>query len=127
MKEHRRILVVDDEPQITRVLRTTLSSQNYDIRVANDGETALERLDSFKPHVVLLDISLPGLKGDEVARIIRQRQPERDVLLVAVTGWGRQEDRARSLQSGFDYHLVKPVEVQTLQSLLSTGRTCRDQ
>ncbi|HXC43237.1 MAG TPA: response regulator, partial [Candidatus Dormibacteraeota bacterium] len=63
MNEHKRILVVDDEPQITRVLRTTLSAQGYDIRVANDGEMALELMKNWTPHVVVTDLAMPNLDG----------------------------------------------------------------
>lgn len=123
-----RILVVDDNEDGADSLAMMLELIGGTTSVAYDGETALELLETFKPNVVLLDLSLPGLKGDEVARLIRQRQPERQVLLVAVTGWGRREDRIRSLESGFDYHLVKPVEVQTLQALLwGDPRGCPEQ
>jgi two-component system, OmpR family, KDP operon response regulator KdpE len=69
--EHRRILVVDDEPQITRVLRTTLTSQGYDIRVANDGEMALELMKNWSPHVVVTDLAMPHLDGVGLCRQIR--------------------------------------------------------
>jgi CheY-like chemotaxis protein len=121
-----RILVVDDNHDGADSLAMMLEVMGATTSVAYDGEDALTRVDAFDPHVMLLDLSLPGLKGDEVARIVRDRRGE-DVLLVAVTGWSRDEDRDRSLRSGFDYHVVKPVEVHALQMLLASDpRAGRD-
>jgi len=88
-----------------------------DVRAAYDGPSALQQAQEFQPDLVFLDIGMPGMDGYETARCLR-RQPGREgVLLVAVTGWGQDEDRRRSAQAGFDHHLVKPVEPKALAEL----------
>ena len=113
-----KILVVDDNQDGADSLALMLELLGAVTTVAYDGETALDQLDAFQPHVLLLDITLPGLSGEDVARTIRQCRPHNDIVIIAVTGWGRQEDRTRSLAAGFDYHLVKPVDLHTLRTLL---------
>ncbi len=89
------------------------------MRVAHDGPAALEAASAFRPEVVLLDIGLPRMSGHEVAaRLLRQPHAGRR-LLVAMTGYGQDEDRRRSHEAGFDHHLVKPVDPQTLRDLLA--------
>jgi CheY-like chemotaxis protein len=115
----RRILVVDDNIDAARSLAkvlTLLHGQN--VEIAHDGPSALESAEAFRPQIVLLDIGLPGMSGHEVAEQLRRRPWFEGGLLVAVTGWGQEEDRATSLAAGFDYHLVKPVNQATLQNLL---------
>ena len=94
-----------------------------DIRTANDGHEALEIAETFHPELVLLDIGLPRLNGYEVAHRIRQQPWGRDAILVAMTGWGQDEDRRRSLEAGFNFHAVKPVELAALEELLA-GHDC---
>jgi two-component system CheB/CheR fusion protein len=116
----RRILVVDDSRDAAESLGTLLQLVGSDVRTAHDGPGALEVLRTYRPGVVLLDISMPGMDGYEVARRIR-RQPEfRDVILIALTGWGQEEDRRRARAAGFDHHLVKPVDFDSLQELLAS-------
>jgi signal transduction histidine kinase/ActR/RegA family two-component response regulator len=114
----RRILVVEDNADAAESLRLVLLSQGHQVHVLHDGVGAAETVERLHPDVVLLDIGLPGLDGLEVARRVRQRGLERQPLLVATTGLGRDEDRARSAQAGFDHHLVKPIDVTALRSLL---------
>jgi len=115
----RRILVVDDNIDAARSLAkvlTLLHGQN--VEIAHDGPSALETAEAFRPQIVLLDIGLPGMSGHEVAEQLRRRPWFEGGLLVAVTGWGQESDRATSRATGFDHHLVKPVSQATLQNLL---------
>jgi CheY-like chemotaxis protein len=89
------------------------------VATANDGRDALSQFASFDPDVVVLDIGLPVLTGYEVARQMRATAT-RPVMLVALTGWGQDEDRRRTAEAGFDHHLVKPVEFESLRSLLAS-------
>ncbi len=116
----RRVLVVDDNRDAAESLAMLLKLLGSEVHVAYDGPGALEALRTYRPSVVLLDIGMPGMDGHEVARRIR-RQPElQDVTLIALTGWGQEEDRRRSQEAGFDYHLIKPVDVGALETLLSS-------
>jgi CheY-like chemotaxis protein len=117
----RRVLVVDDNVDGARSLEKLLRVLGHEITVTHDGQAGLEQARSFKPDVVLLDIGLPGMNGYEVARRLRQMPALRDVLLVALTGWGKDEDRQKSMEAGFNAHLVKPIELQDLAALLSNA------
>lgn len=116
----RRILVVDDNVDSARTMALLLMRLwKQEVQVAHDGPAALEAARAFRPEVILLDIGLPGLSGYEVAERLR-RQPEfAGTLLVAMTGWGQDDDRLKSEEAGFDRHLVKPVDPDALRELLS--------
>jgi DNA-binding response OmpR family regulator len=90
----------------------------HDVCVARDGIEALDEGARFHPDIALLDIGMPKLNGFETARRIRLTDWGRDVVLVALTGWGQEDDRRRSQEAGFDHHMVKPVELATLESVL---------
>jgi two-component system KDP operon response regulator KdpE len=111
MNEHRRILVVDDEPQITRVLRTTLSAQGYDIRVANDGEMALELMKNWTPHVVITDLAMPNLDGVELCRKLRQTS-HTPIIVLSVRGQDRL--KVEALDAGADDYVTKPFGMEEL-------------
>jgi CheY-like chemotaxis protein len=96
-----------------------LKRAGHEVRVAHDGLQAVEGAAAFQPDVILLDIGLPGLNGYEAARRIREQQRDKDLTLVAVTGWGQEEDRHRSEEAGFDAHIVKPVDFAALTRLLA--------
>jgi signal transduction histidine kinase len=114
----RRILVVDDNEDAAMSLAMLLKLSGHEVVTAHDGLRAVEEAARFHPDVVLLDIGLPKLNGyDAAARIRKQRQD--DVLLVALTGWGQEEDRSRAVEAGFDVHMVKPVDLRLLSSVLS--------
>jgi len=113
----RRVLVVDDNRDGAQSLGLLLKLLGADVRVVNDGASALELLPSYRPTVVLLDIGMPGMDGYEVARRIRQMPAGRDLMLIALTGWGQEEDRRRTNQAGFDHHLLKPADMATLETL----------
>jgi CheY-like chemotaxis protein len=118
----RRILVVDDNRDAVETLAELLALAGNNLRTAYDGVQAVEAAAEFRPDVVLLDIGLPGLTGYEVARKIREQPWGKSMTLVALTGWGQEGDRQRSREAGFDHHLIKPVEPDTLLKLLDRGR-----
>lgn len=117
----RRILVVDDNRDAAESLGELLSALGATVRVVHSGDEALDALDSFDPDSVLLDVGMPDMDGYEVARKIRSSAGHGDVLLIALTGWGQAHDRRHSLAAGFDHHVVKPPDIDTLRDLLTTG------
>jgi CheY-like chemotaxis protein len=116
----RRVLVVDDNHDAADSLGMLLQFLGAEVMVVHDGHAALAAITSYQPAVVLLDLGMPGMNGLEVARRMREDPSARGITLVALTGWGQREDRRRTSEAGFDYHLVKPADVGTLQSILST-------
>ncbi len=114
----RRILVVDDNCDAAEALATLLEVRGHDIRVAHDGEEALTIADEFNPQIVVLDLGMPKMDGYETAGQMRTRPWGKRATLVALTGWGQQQDRLRTAEAGFDAHLVKPVtDVELFQAL----------
>jgi len=116
----RRILVVDDNRDSADSLSTFLRLMKAEVATANSGLEALETLETTDPSVIILDIGMPGMDGFELARRIREQRSKRDITLIALSGWGYEEDRLRSKQAGIDYHLVKPVDFAVLRNLLAT-------
>lgn len=114
-----KILVVDDNVDSALTLAALLSMYGHEVCTAHDGLNALEEMSRFKPDVAILDIGMPKMNGYSVAKHIRSRSEESQPLLIAVTGWGQDEDRRRSRAAGFDHHLVKPVDPAALSALLS--------
>jgi signal transduction histidine kinase/ActR/RegA family two-component response regulator len=113
-----RILAVDDNVDVADGLARVLGTRGHMVRTAHDGVTALELADTFAPDVVLLDLGLPRLDGLEVARRLRRSEGKAGVLLVSMSGFGQEQTHVRSSQAGFDHHVVKPVDIDGLQSLL---------
>jgi len=120
-----RILVVDDNHDSALSLAMMLSIMGHETRTAHDGESALVTAEEFHPDVVLLDIGLPKLNGYEVAQRIREHSWGASMFLIAVTGWGQEEDRQRSSEVGLDVHMVKPVEPAALERILADLRRNR--
>jgi PAS domain S-box-containing protein len=120
--EPRRILVVDDNRDSAESLALYLGLLGHTVRTAHDGNEALIAAAAFHPDIILLDIGLPGQNGYEVARRIRSYDWGRGLLLIAITGWGQDEDKRRAREHGFDIHLTKPVDPQAVAELLSAGR-----
>lgn len=115
-----KILVVDDNHDSALSMSMMLSILGHDTRTAHDGETAVSTAEAFLPDVVLLDIGLPKLNGYEVAQRLREQAWGQSMFLIAVTGWGQDEDRQRSSEVGLNVHMVKPVEPAALEKLLAT-------
>jgi signal transduction histidine kinase len=115
----RRMLVVDDNEDSADTLAMLLRGLGAEVRTANDGRAALELIRAHRPDIVLLDLGMPRMDGCEVARRARQMPEGRTVRLIALTGWGQDEDRERTRAAGFDDHLVKPVDLAALQALLA--------
>ena len=113
----RRVLVVDDNEDAADSLATLLGVMQYQVRVAYDGPEAIEAADEFEPAVALLDIGLPKLSGYDIARHIRRTRGD-NVLLVAITGWGQDEDRRKAREAGFDHHFTKPADFEVLVELI---------
>jgi CheY-like chemotaxis protein len=114
-----RVLVVDDNVDAAQSLGMLLKLSGQDVCIARDGQDGLEKAIEFRPELVLLDIGMPGMDGYEVCRRLRQHSATEKAILIALTGWGLEEDRQRALQEGFDDHLIKPVEFDTLVNLLA--------
>ncbi len=114
----RRLMIVDDNRDAADSLALLLRLQGFEVRVAHDGPAALELVKDYRPEMIFLDLGMPGMDGFEVARRLRRQSGLHDVRLVALTGWGQQEDRRRTAEAGFDRHLVKPVEPKALEDLL---------
>ncbi|MCM2253400.1 MAG: response regulator [Ramlibacter sp.] len=124
-KAPARILVVDDLLASAETLMTLLEMEGFEVRIANEGMAALKIAEDFRPDVVLLDIGLPGMNGFEVAHRLRTLPGSREALLIALTGYGEAESRSRSAQAGFDFHMVKPADVNLLLSMLANPQEAR--
>src|ERR1700758_5827758 len=111
MPEHKHILVVDDESQITRVLRTSLSSHGYDLRVANDGETALEIMKDWSPDLVITDLSMPNMDGLELCRRFRAKS-RAPIIVLSVKG--EERTKVQALDAGADDYVTKPFGIEEL-------------
>lgn len=114
------VLIVEDNPDTAETLRVLLQLSGYHVAVAYNGSAGVEVARQFRPHIVLSDLGLPGIDGFEVARQLRRSPETATATLIAVTGYGQEEDRRKSRQAGFDYHLVKPVDPNELERLLQS-------
>jgi two-component system CheB/CheR fusion protein len=116
--------VVEDDRLVAESMLELLRAWAYDVRLATSGPAALELVPAFQPDIVLLDVSLPGMDGLELARTLRARTAATVPVLIALTGYGDEQDRAASQAAGIDHHLVKPVDIDDLRRLLArTART----
>jgi CheY-like chemotaxis protein len=113
-----RVLVVDDNHDAAEVLSLLLESMGLDVESVDSGPAALAAIPKYRPNVILMDIGMPGMDGNEVARRIREQPQFNDIKLIALTGWGQEKDRRLSHESGFDYHLTKPVNFKVLKGLI---------
>ncbi len=115
----RRVLVADDNQDIAETMADVLRLEGHEVYLAADGVEAYARYQAVAPEVVLLDIGMPGLRGDEVARLIRRTDSQ--VRLVAITGWGQPSDKENAMAAGFDLHLTKPVDIERLIEVVAAG------
>ena len=115
-----RILVADDFPQSADTLARLLRQEGNEVQVAQDGNEAFDAAEEFRPDVVVLDIAMPKLNGYEAARKIRAQPWGKQMVLIALTGWGQQQDRRRTQDAGFDAHLTKPVNYEAIMELLAS-------
>jgi two-component system CheB/CheR fusion protein len=116
-----KIVIVDDSVDSCAMLCELLSLSNFACEAAYDGTSALDLITRSRPQAAIVDVGLPGMDGFEVARRVRAEPHGKDILLIALTGYGQPSDRARALESGFDEHIVKPVQPDQLLRLLGRG------
>jgi CheY-like chemotaxis protein len=114
----RRILVADDFPQAAETLGGLLRQEGYEVQIARDGLEAFQAAERSRPDVIVLDLAMPELNGYDAARKIREQPWGKQVVLIALTGWGQQRDRHRTKEAGFDAHLTKPVKYEAILELL---------
>jgi PAS domain S-box-containing protein len=122
----RRVLIVEDNADSREMLRAIVELAGHEVEVAGDGPKGVESALTIRPQVALVDVGLPGFDGYEVARRIRATEPGRDMVLLALTGYGQDADRRAAMDAGFDHHLVKPVEAAVLLGLLAGAKRVRD-
>jgi CheY-like chemotaxis protein/two-component sensor histidine kinase len=119
-QQQRRVLIVDDNQDSADSLAMLMQITGNKTYMAHDGVEAVEAVEKYRPEVVLLDIGLPGLDGHEVCRRVREQPWGKDIVVIALTGWGQEDDRRKSEEAGFDGHLVKPVDYDKLLELLAS-------
>lgn len=117
-----KVLVVDDNRDAAILMGRLLRTLGNDVHVVHDGFAALAAAEEFQPEAVLLDIGLPDMDGYETARLMREIPSCKRVTIIAVTGWGQEDDREKGRRAGFDHHVVKPADSATLMQILSTVR-----
>jgi CheY-like chemotaxis protein len=115
-----RVLVTEDDPDTADSLKMLLEEFGYEVHVSSDGESAVTAALALKPHVILMDIGLPGISGYDAARRIRAWKPDMPVRIVALTGRDKLVDRQRSAEAGIDHHLVKPADPAVLQRIFDS-------
>jgi CheY-like chemotaxis protein len=117
-----RVLIADDLPDAARSLAMLVELYGAEVRFTLDGEETVRVAESFRPEIVLMDISMPGMSGYDAARAIREAPWGRAMVLIALTGWGRSADLERARMAGFDGHLLKPVEPEALIRVIADLR-----
>jgi len=119
-RPRRRVLIVDDNHDSADSLAAVLRALDHDVRTLYEGAAVIAVAEEFQPQIVLLDIGLPGMNGYEVARQLRKSAKLRSAILVALTGYGRDEDREQAREAGFDHHLMKPLEPEVLERIIES-------
>ena len=114
----KRVLIADDNLDAAESLQMWLEMAGHNVQIASNGTEALKIAATFLPEVALLDLGMPGLSGLDVARKIREAPWGRDIVLVALTGWGHEDDRRRTAEAGFDHHLTKPVLPEAIEDMI---------
>jgi CheY-like chemotaxis protein len=116
------VLIVDDNQAAADLLSTVVERLGNEVRVAYDGQEAIGVAERFLPEIVLMDLAMPRLDGYDAARQMRAQPWGREIILVALSGWGQDGHKERAREAGFDLHLVKPADPEQLERLLSNGR-----
>jgi CheY-like chemotaxis protein/anti-sigma regulatory factor (Ser/Thr protein kinase) len=119
--QSQRILVIDDNRDAARSLAMLLQLSGHEVEMAHDGRQAIEQAEAWKPSVMLLDLGMPEMNGYDVCRTVRQTAWGKSIRIVALTGWGQDQDRRKTREAGFDDHLVKPVDPSVLNKILATN------
>jgi CheY-like chemotaxis protein len=114
-----RVLIADDNVDGSKSLGMFLELSGHHVTLAHDGLSTLSTAERLRPQIIVLDIGMPGMNGYEVARELRKQSWAQDVLLIALTGWGQESDRAKAMEAGFDLHFTKPVDPSVLQAAFS--------
>ncbi len=114
----RRVLLIDDNADAAFMMQALLSAYGYTVEAANSGREGLALAQTFRPHVIFLDLGMPEMDGYEVARVLRSTPPLDEVFLLALTGWNDEKTRAAVIAAGFDRHLVKPPDFERIAALL---------
>lgn len=121
----RRVLVVDDNRDCATSLAMMLGIMGFETETASDGVEALRTAASFRPDAIFLDIAMPKLNGYDACKVIREQSWGKDIVVIALTGWGQNDDLARSREAGFDHHLVKPIELTALEPIVGEIKSAR--
>jgi len=119
----RRVLVVDDNVDAAEIMAMLLEFLGHQVQIAHDGVTGFKAAWTFRPDIVLLDVGLPSMNGYEVARCLRREPETAKIFLVALTGYGREEDRRLSKEAGFNVHVLKPLGIDALRSILAQAES----
>jgi len=114
-----RVLVVDDNLGASHMLSTLVKKLGHDVKTAGNGSQAVSLAAEFRPQVILMDLGMPEMDGYQAAQLIRRETWGKEILLIALTGWGQEADRQRTKQTGFDYHIVKPLGLDELKTALA--------
>ena len=117
----QRILIVEDNQDSAMSLKLLLEALGHAVAVVHDGEGAVDAAAAQRPDVILMDIGLPGISGYDAARRIRNDCKDSRLLIIALTGWGQEQDRRRSVDAGIDHHLVKPLDLAKLRQILASA------
>jgi PAS domain S-box-containing protein len=119
-REHKRVLVVDDNRDSADTMTALLRAWGHEVRTLYDGQSVISIVAEYQPDVVLLDIGIPKISGYDLARQLRQSESSRHIVLVAFTGYGQDDDRRRVREAGFDHHLLKPLEAESLEKIIDS-------
>jgi CheY-like chemotaxis protein len=119
----RRVLVADDNRDGAEIMSLLLQQYGYEVTVAHSGTEALTAAAQVVPEIAILDIGMPGMNGYEVARRIRAEAWGKQMMLIALTGWGQEEDKKKAFEAGFDHHLIKPIDPDALETLMASGNS----
>lgn len=120
-KEHRRVLVIEDNPDLLFLIEDLVSILGYEVETASNAQAGVDLARSFQPSMIICDIGLPDMAGYEVARILRSEKALKDTYMVSMSGYGQWENIEESRDAGFNCHLVKPIDINTLDLLLTEG------